>query len=388
MQIYLVGGAVRDGLLCYPTKENDYVVVGATPKEMEAKGFTAVGKDFPVFLHPETKEEYALARTERKTSHGYQGFAFDSQPTITLEEDLTRRDLTINAIAKTAQGVIIDPHNGRKDLARKVLRHVSEAFREDPVRILRVSRFAARYHHLGFNVAKETTELMKDMVNSGEVDFLVAERIWKEFFRALAEVNPEKFILTLDTCGALKKIIPEIHQIIYQTSSAQAYIDIEKSDALLGLRKICQMSQSPRLRFATLMQNSKTSKRDLGKFFNRLAIPNDFRELTHLVIKCCSRYNNAIQLSAAELLELLIEADAIRRPARFNESLVCCQAYAQRRDGSTKFSQAAFLTSALEKIASIEVQGLIAAGFSGKRLGDELTKIRIEHLLNFKKSWY
>ena len=254
MKTFLVGGAVRDKLLGYPSSEKDWVVVGATPKIMEAQGFVPVGKDFPVFLHPQTREEYALARTERKTGHGYAGFTFYCAEDITLEDDLRRRDLTINAIAEDAQGNIIDPYNGRRDLEQKILRHVSPAFAEDPVRILRIARFAARYHHLGFRIAEETLALMRSMVVSGEADHLVAERVWKETQRALGETSADVFIRVLRDCGALARILPELDRLFEMPvqDAHQPAADLG-SLALLGLQQASQLSPDPLIRFATLL---------------------------------------------------------------------------------------------------------------------------------------
>ena len=289
MKIHLVGGAVRDDLLGLPVKERDYVVVGATPEEMVAKGFKPVGKDFPVFLHPETHEEYALARTERKSGRGYKGFTVYAAPEVTLEEDLRRRDLTINAIAKDEQGHLIDPFGGAKDLKTGVLRHVSEAFAEDPVRILRVARFAARF---GFRVADETMALMKKMVESGEADYLVPERVWQEFSRGLAESRPEQMFDVLRRCGLLEKFLPEL-QSIPKTFSG-----------------------SVPARFTLLAW--PLAEREIEKLCDRLRAPNEVRELA----LTAARTRSALKGSTPEaLLELLKRADAFRRPERFAELL-------------------------------------------------------------------
>jgi tRNA nucleotidyltransferase (CCA-adding enzyme) len=289
VKIYTVGGAVRDELLGLPVKERDYVVVGATPEEMARLGFKPVGKDFPVFLHPETHEEYALARTERKSGRGYKGFTVYASPEVTLEEDLKRRDLTINAIAKDEQGRLIDPFGGKKDLEEGVLRHVSEAFAEDPVRILRVARFAARF---GFRVADQTMALMKNMVESGEADYLVAERVWQEFSRGLAEPRPEQMFDVLRRCGLLAKFLPEL-QSIPRTFSG-----------------------SVPARFALLAWPLTAS--EVEALCDRLRAPNEVRELA----LTASRNKAALRSSTPEgLLELLKRADAFRRPERFAELL-------------------------------------------------------------------
>lgn len=385
MQVYLVGGAVRDELLGYPVKEFDYVVVGATLAQMEAEGFKPVGKDFPVFIHPQSGDEYALARTERKTGGGYQGFACDSNPSVTLEEDLLRRDLTINAIAKSTNGQIVDPYDGRRDIANKLLRHVSDAFREDPVRILRVARFAARYQHLGFKVAATTMALMREMVASGEADFLVAERIWKEFSRALSERHPEAFVTILENCGALQKIMPEIHALLHLQSPEPDNPEPDNCDALLALRRACVISPSPSIRFATLMHDFPDGNKALDEFFDRLKVPNEFRELSRLVVDFHSAYQAAPQLGAAQLLRLLVQADALRRPQRFANSLLCCRAHAERRWPTDGYPPQRFLLSALQAVNAVDPQALIAQGFAGAALGKALAQARVQGLAAFKK---
>jgi len=259
MKVYLVGGAVRDKRLGYDYRERDWVVVGARPEELEAQGYTPVGRDFPVFLHPRTKEEYALARTERKTGPGYTGFECHSDPGVTLEEDLERRDLTINAMAEDSEGHLIDPYGGARDLEQRLLRHVSPAFAEDPVRILRVARFAARYHHLGFRVAPQTQALMRQMVASGEVDHLVPERVWKELERALGERHPAVFIRCLRDCDALGRLLPELDALFGVPQPAEHHPEIDTGEhCLMALEQAGQLSQASQVRFATLLH-------DLGK---------------------------------------------------------------------------------------------------------------------------
>jgi len=256
MKTYLVGGAVRDELLDYPHKEKDWVVVGATPEQMLDAGFQQVGKDFPVFLHPDTKEEYALARTERKTSPGYKGFDVHATVDVTLEQDLLRRDLTINALAKGESGEIIDPFNGLQDIQDKVLRHVSPAFSEDPVRILRVARFAARYRHLGFIVADETMQLMKQMVADGEVDALVPERVWQEMEKALGERSPSRFIEVLRDCGALERILPELDRLFGVPQPEEHHPEVDTGiHTLMVLQQACRLSDDTGVRFAALMHD-------------------------------------------------------------------------------------------------------------------------------------
>jgi tRNA nucleotidyltransferase (CCA-adding enzyme) len=291
VKVYLVGGAVRDELLGLPVKERDYVVVGATPEEMERLGFKPVGKDFPVFLHPETHEEYALARTERKSGRGYKGFQVHASPEVTLEEDLKRRDLTVNAMAKAEDGALIDPFGGRKDLDAKVLRHVSEAFAEDPVRILRVARFAARF---GFKVHEGTMKLMQDMVSSGEADFLVPERVWQEFSRGLGERHPELMFQVLQRSGLSRKLLPE----------------------LKGIPATLSRAPSLPVRFALLTWG--LTEVEVSTLCERLRAPNEVRELALTVHRVKDKLKSA---SPQALLELLKRADAFRRPERFAELL-------------------------------------------------------------------
>lgn len=396
MKVYLVGGAVRDKLLGYPTDEYDYVVVGATPEEMRAEGFTPVGKDFPVFLHPQTKDEYALARTERKTGHGYQGFSFNAATDVTLEEDLSRRDLTINAIAQLESGALVDPFNGQADINNKILRHVSDAFREDPVRILRIARFASRYHHLGFSIAQETQALMKTMVDNGEVAYLVAERVWKEFSRALGERSPHIFLNVLHECGALEVIMPQI-DFLLSDKTLTPEKPLSSSTALEALRYACEVSDKNTIRLATLLHdldedaalNGHSSLPNLSALCERLMIPNEYRELCNLVIRYNKQCVHALSLAPEEILNLLVKTDSLRRPQRFTDFLLSCKAYAlsTNQDSDEKYSQVDFLTKALEVINSVTAQALLAQGLSGKMLGDALTKQRINKLSIFKHAW-
>jgi tRNA nucleotidyltransferase (CCA-adding enzyme) len=298
VKTYVVGGAVRDELLGLPLKDRDHVVVGATPEEMVRQGFKPVGKDFPVFLHPSTHEEYALARTERKSGHGYKGFQVYAAPDVTLEDDLRRRDLTINAIAKGEDGTLIDPFNGKKDLDGRVLRHVSEAFAEDPVRILRVARFAARF---GFRVAEDTMALMRRMVDSGETDHLVAERVWQEFSKGLLEPHPGRMFAVLEECGLLRKFLPEL-----------------RPDAA-KLEQAAQAGSSLAMRFALLVFGLQES--EVAAVCERLKAPNEVRELALTAVKCRDGLLGAQDAAPGQLLEILKRADAFRRPARFAEVL-------------------------------------------------------------------
>jgi tRNA nucleotidyltransferase (CCA-adding enzyme) len=309
MQVYLVGGAVRDQLLGRPVTERDWVVVGATPADMEHLGYRAVGREFPVFLHPDTREEYALARLERKTGPGYRGFITEYSPNVTLEQDLQRRDLTINAMARDAGGSIIDPYGGREHLSRRLLHHVSTAFSEDPVRVLRVARFAARFAPLGFTVASDTQALMRAMVDQGEVAALVPERVWREMERALAESEPEQFFDTLAGCGALAVVMPELH---WEAADRQA------------LRAATQRSPDAAVRFAALMAGTEAAA--VEALCQRLRVPGRFSELAALATRLCGRIAQPGELDAAGLLELLEASDAQRRPERFERLMQSCDA--------------------------------------------------------------
>ncbi len=379
MQVYLVGGAVRDELLGYPTSEFDYVVVGATPEEMRAQGFTPVGKDFPVFLHPKTKDEYALARTERKSGHGYLGFTFNAAPDITLEQDLIRRDLTINAIAKSDAGEFIDPYNGQSDIADKTLRHVSDAFREDPVRILRTARFAARYHHLGFTIAKETLALMKTMVENGEANHLVSERVWKEFSRAFTERHPEVFLQILFECGALAVIAPELKAPSQDVATIAA------------LRSACTLNQDINIRIAMLFQNlpsaeGKDNEHLVTTLFNRISAPKETRELATLVVRHSHIFDSVLSLPAEQLLSLFSACDAIRRRERFENFLLSCKFHHISQEDKA-YPQMDYLLSGLSIIKNMDIQNLLSQGLKGKELGDAIAHQRINTLKSHQKNW-
>ena len=400
MDIYLVGGAVRDQLLEIPYHEKDWVVVGGTPASMLQQGFKSVGKDFPVFLHPQTQEEYALARTERKTAPGYSGFQFDTAETVTLEQDLYRRDLTINAMAMNDAGEVIDPYHGRQDLQAKILRHVSEHFCEDPVRLLRVARFKARYHHLGFSVADETLSLMQHMVDNGEVDALVPERVWKEMSRALSEPNPEQFIITLRQCGALRHILPEIDALYGVPQPPQHHPEIDCGiHTELVLQQACHLSEKSSVRFASMVH-------DLGKattpvdvlprhigheersgplikaLCRRLAVPNDFRDLALLVAKYHTHCHRVMELKATTLLRTLEALDGFRRPDRFEEFLQCCEADARGRTGleDRDYSQVDYFREALRLAQTVKATNIDRERFAGSAFGEELHRLRVQAL--------
>lgn len=406
MKTYLVGGAVRDKLLGRPVTEHDWVVVGASPARMEALGYTAVGKDFPVFLHPVTKEEYALARTERKTGHGYGGFSFYCGEEVSLEDDLIRRDLTINAMAEDESGNIIDPYGGQEDLANRILRHVSPAFAEDPVRILRVARFAARYHASGFRVADETFLLMSDMVSSGEVDHLVAERVWKETQRALEEPHPDVFIATLRQCGALARLFPEIDALFGVPQTAIHHPEVDTGiHCLMSLQQAVKLSPHPVVRFATLVHDlgkGTTPKEEwprhiaheerslplVNTLCDRIAAPREYKELALMVAEYHTHCHRALELKPSTLLKTLHALDAFRRPERFQLFLLCCEADARGRTGfeEREYPQAAFFRNAFAACLSVSVAEVQAAGFTGKAFGDELNRRRLEKLQLLKKN--
>jgi tRNA nucleotidyltransferase (CCA-adding enzyme) len=359
MKIYLVGGAVRDHLLGLPIKERDYVVVGATVSDMLNQGFRQVGKEFPVFLHPKTNEEYALARMERKVKPGYQGFTFDTSPHVSLEDDLLRRDLTINAMAMTLDTHdIIDPFNGQQDIQQKILRHVSPAFAEDPVRILRVGRFYARYAYLGFQVAKETMQLMNQMVISGEVNALVAERVWKELERAFSEKNPEKFFIILDDIHALSVLFPHLAL---------------KGDGLRALITACTLTTDTQIRFAALWHDILEPKKNIAALCERYRVPHAYRELAWLTALHYPTVLEVRRLSASHLLQLMSALDVFRRESRFQKFLTTCKAIAQSQQRDIDI---AWLEYCADQIKNIDVQALIAQGYEGQALATELKRVR------------
>ncbi|WP_323148980.1 multifunctional CCA addition/repair protein [Pseudomonas oryzihabitans] len=368
MQIYKVGGAVRDRLLGRPVTEVDWVVVGATAEALAAQGFRPVGADFPVFLHPETGEEYALARTERKSGRGYGGFTFHAAPDVTLEQDLIRRDLTVNAMAEDDEGHVIDPYGGRADLQARLLRHVSPAFAEDPLRVLRVARFAARYCTLGFQVAPETLLLMQEMVASGELDALTAERLWKEISRALLEERPDVFIRVLHDCGALAVLLPEV--------VARFAADRPEAGARLyaTLRQTAEVQASLNVRWACLLLDVPEEQH--AAISARLKVPREPAELALLLARHWPTALQARQLTPEAWFELLQGFDVLRRPARFEEFLQACTCAATVRTDEGE-PPLALLRQAAEVLRGVEVQPLVAQGFKGAALGEALKQARI-----------
>ena len=400
MKTYLVGGAVRDELLDYPVSERDWVVVGARPQDLLDLGYRQVGKDFPVFLHPQTRDEYALARTERKQGHGYTGFAVDCDPAVTLEEDLLRRDLTINAMARDNDGNIIDPYGGRRDLQNRVLRHVSEAFVEDPLRVLRTARFAARYAHLEFTVAPETIALMAEIVSQGELAHLPAERIWVEIERALGERNPEVFIQVLRDCGALDKLLPELEALFGVPQTAEHHPEIDSGvHTLMALQQAVELCGDTDVRFAVLVH-------DLGKgttpevewprhiahehrglklvdrVCKRLKAPNQFRDLARKVCQYHTHCHRALELRGKTILKLLTTTDALRRPDRFEAFLLACEADARGRLGLEQrdYPQRHYLLQALAIAQGVTAAQFTDSALAGKALGEAIAAERVRRL--------
>jgi tRNA nucleotidyltransferase (CCA-adding enzyme) len=397
MQVYLVGGAVRDRLLGRPVRERDWVVVGASPAELEGQGFVPVGREFPVFLHPQTHEEYALARLERKVAPGYRGFTTQFSPDVTLEEDLRRRDLTINAMAETPSGDIVDPYGGRRDLEARLLRHVSDSFIEDPVRVLRVARFAARYAELGFRVAEETVALMRGMTESGELTALVPERVWQETERALGESRPDVFFETLRECGALQVIFPELAALYGVPQPPRWHPEIDTGlHVMLALRYSAFTGASTTVRFAVLMH-------DLGKALTaperwpshrgheeagvpviealcaRLKVPNGFRDLAVLTARHHAVVHRAAELRPTTVLKLLESTDAFRRPERFGEMLAACEADARGRTGleAQPYPQRDYLLRARAAAATVALDESEREGLAGPVIGEKIREKRL-----------
>ncbi|TNF58133.1 MAG: multifunctional CCA addition/repair protein [Burkholderiales bacterium] len=406
MDIYLVGGAVRDALLArerhaHAHVDRDWVVVGATPEALLGRGFVPVGRDFPVFLHPRTREEYALARTERKTAPGYHGFDFQAHPSVTLEEDLARRDLTINAMAiaqahadNPAQAPVIDPHGGLHDLRHKVLRHVTGAFADDPVRILRLARFAARF--ADFSVAPETMSLMRRMVASGEVDHLVAERVWQELARGLMEQQPSRMFEVLRDCGALQRLLPEVDRLWGVPQRADYHPEVDTGvHLMMVLDMSARLSASLPVRFACLchdlgkgttpadvlprhLGHEERSVRLLRPLCERWRVPRECRELAEVVAREHGHIHRCMSFGPAALLRLLQRCDALRRPQRFDEVLLACECDARGRlgHGESPYPQAARLRQALALALSVDTAGVAedakAAGLEGEQIGQRV----------------
>lgn len=405
MDLYLVGGAVRDKLLNYPFSERDWVVVGATPDELIHKGFQQVGSDFPVFLHPETKEEYALARTERKSGVGYKGFQFFADTSVTLEQDLSRRDLTINAIAEDSDGNLIDPYNGQKDLNEKTLRHVSEAFAEDPLRVLRVARFAARYQHLGFTIAAETLSLMTEITASGELQYLTAERVWVETEKALRERSPRTYIEVLRQCNALKALFPEIDRLFGVAQRADYHPEIDTGiHVLMALDQATALDNDTATRFAVLVHDlgkGITPKDVLPKhtgheergvqlvndLCDRLKVPNRYRDLAVSVSRYHLLCHKAPTLRPKTILKILNGVGALRQPEKLAQFIRCCESDARGRLGfeDTTYESGIWLTKVFNAIQTIDNQEFIQQGLSGKALGEAIARKRQQIISDFKQ---
>jgi len=395
LEIYLVGGAVRDQLLNRVVKEKDWVVVGATPQEMLDKGYKQVGKDFPVFIHPKTGEEYALARTERKTGKGYTGFDCYAAPDVTLEDDLKRRDLTINAIAQDQAGNLIDPHGGQEDLKKRILKHVSDAFVEDPLRVLRIARFAARFSE--FKVADETAVLLKAMVKQGELNELVPERVWKEFETGLNEDNPQRFFEVLRANGALKILFPEIDNLFGIPNPPAWHPEIDTGvHTMMVLTQAAKLHANTTIRFATLMhdigkaitdKNDWPSHKDHGNkgatlikaFSKRFPVPKHFQELAIIVAKYHTHCHKILEMKANTILQTLEKLDAFRRPDRFEEFLTACDADAKGRPGfeDRDYPQKEFFKKCLEAANAVDVKPLIESGLQGSAIADKLHSRRV-----------
>lgn len=406
MQVYLVGGAVRDHLLGHPYQEKDYVVVGATPEQLIAQGYQPVGKDFPVFLHPESKEEYALARTERKSGQGYHGFEFYTDINITLEQDLIRRDLTINAMAMDEQGQVYDPYHGQADLENKILRHVSPAFAEDPLRVLRVARFAARYHAYGFKVAEETLALMRQLAQSGELNSLTPERIWKETSRALMEAHAEVYFETLRQCQALEILFPELDALFGIPQRPEYHPEIDCGvHTLMALQQACQANFSLDVRFAVLVHDlgkALTPKDQLPRHImheergltpvtqlcERLKVPTQTKQLAQVVCKEHLKCHQLLQLKAGTIWRLLQRLDVMRRPERVTAFAQACLCDAKGRLGleDRAYPQAEFLLGAMQAVRQVKVHDF-PAEIQGSEIGEYLISKRIEAISEFKKTY-
>ena len=402
MQVYKVGGAVRDALLGLPVNDTDWVVVGATPEAMAAEGYLPVGRDFPVFLHPQTREEYALARTERKTARGYRGFAVQAAPEVTLEEDLARRDLTVNAMAQPPGAAgddgLVDPYGGRRDLEARVLRHVTDAFREDPVRILRLARFAARF--ADFTVAPETEALMRAMVDDGEADALVPERVWQELARGLMEPAPSRMLEVLRRCGALARLLPEVDRLWGVPQRADYHPEVDTGVHLAMVMDMSARLQAPlAVRFACLCHDlgkgttpadvlprhighEQRSARLLQGVCERLRVPVECRELADVVAREHGNIHRSGELNPAALVRLLDRCDAWRRPQRFDEVLLACECDARGRGGKedAPYPQRARLAAALQAAQTVDTAAVAAQaageGARGPKIGERIQQAR------------
>ena len=405
MHIYKVGGAVRDQLLGISGSDRDYVVVGAKAQDLLDRGFKQVGKDFPVFLHPETGEEYALARTERKSGHGHDGFVFDFNPEVTLEEDLRRRDLTINAIAEDEDGDLIDPWGGLTALRLRLLRHVSPAFAEDPLRVLRTARFAARFYHLGFIIAPETLTLMRDMAESGELDSLTPGRIWQELEKALNTLNPEVFITVLRRCGALKAVFPEIDALYGVPWPKRWHPEIDSGvHTCMTLSRVSLESRNPVVRFAMLChdlgkgrtpisewphhhEHNKLGLEPLRRLCKRINVPVEYSSFAEMVVYYHSFMHHVYRGGPEGVVDLLDKLDAWRRPWRIKPWVLCCKCDFLGRLGfeNRPFPRADYFLGMFSLCATVKADEFVKQGFKGKEIGEQMRKRRIALMRDYFK---
>ncbi len=397
MKVYSVGGCVRDSLLGLPVNDIDWVVTGATAEQMQAAGYKAIGKDFPVFLHPESKQEYALARSERKTGPGYKGFEISASSTITIEQDLLRRDLTINAMAEDDQGSLVDPYGGQKDIEDCILRHVSDAFVEDPVRVLRVARFAARFHNLGFTIADDTRDLIRQIGQSGELETLVAERVWSELSRALDEANPAVFFTSLRECEVLALLFPEIDALFGVPQNALYHPEIDTGiHIMMALQASAALGHDNETRFAVLMHDlgkattpssvlpshhghEARGKKPVKAFCKRWRVPKAHTDLALITTEFHLLVHRAMELKASTLLKLLTRADSLRKPERFQKMLDACRADIRGRKGSEDdpYLQAGFLLQLAAKLRQLDVTDIQQQGLTGKAMGRAINEARL-----------
>lgn len=405
MKVYRVGGCVRDRLLGLPVNDIDWVVTGATAEQMQAAGYKPIGKDFPVFLHPESKQEYALARSERKTGPGYKGFEISADPATTIEQDLLRRDLTINAIAEDEQGNLVDPYDGHKDIENRLLRHVSEAFVEDPVRVLRVARFAARFHKMGFTVADETRDLIRQIGQSGELEALVAERVWSELSRALDAPDPAVFFTTLRDCEVLAPLFPEIDALFGVPQNAKYHPEIDTGvHLMMALQASAALGHDNETRFAVLMHDlgkattpssvlpshhghEARGKKPVKAFCKRWRVPRAHTELALITTEFHLLAHRAMELKASTLLKLFTRADSLRKPERFQKMLDACRADIRGREGSEDdpYPQAEYLARLAARLRDLDISTIQQQGLTGKAMGKAIHEARLRLIEQEKK---
>lgn len=405
MKVYKVGGCVRDHLLGLPIVDIDWVVTGTTVDNMRSAGYQTVGKDFPVFLHPKTKQEYALARSERKTAPGYHGFDFNTDPTITIEQDLLRRDLTINAIAEDEDGNLIDPYGGQADIEKRILRHVSDAFVEDPVRVLRVARFAARFNHLGFKLAPETIQLIREIGTSGELGTLVAERVWSEMSRALGESNPSIFFETLRECDVLASLFPEIDNLYGVPQTAKYHPEIDTGiHVMMALEKSAELNFDNETRFAVLMHDlgKATTPTDIlpshhgheqrgvklvTSFCKRWKVPKAHTELALITTEYHTHIHRAFDLKPTTLLKLFTKTDVFRKPERFKKMLQACLSDVRGRTDfeNNPYPQATFINQLADKLCHADISQIIQSNLDGKALGEAIQNLRLDLIKSEKQ---